>query len=93
VKRTTVMLDPDVYSRLRRIARRKRTTSSTLIRDAVARYVIEECDTTPAPLEGLIGMFDGPAEPLGAETEEIVAAVAAEKHAEPGRVALRRQRP
>ena len=75
MKRTTVMMDELTYEQLQVIARRKRTQSSKLIREAVTRYVVEENQASTSPLEPLIGMFDGPATDLGARTKEIFAEV------------------
>lgn len=80
MKRTTVMMDEETYARLQLIARRQRTTSSHLIREAVGRYVVEASAAERSPLDGLIGLCDGPAEALGSATEEIVAAAIAAKH-------------
>jgi len=83
MKRTTVMFDEQTYERLRQLARRRRTTSSLLIREAVEQYVVEQETSTVAdvsPLEGLIGMFDGPAADIGARAEETFAKYMSEKH-------------
>ena len=79
MKRTTVMFDEASYERLREIARRRRTTTSLLIREAVARYVAEEAQAEASTLEGLIGIFEGPATDLGARTEEVFAEIMDEK--------------
>lgn len=79
MKRTTVMMDELTYEQLQALARRKHTTTSLLIREAVARYVVAESTTEQSPLEDLIGLFEGPAEPLGERTEEIFAAAMDEK--------------
>jgi hypothetical protein len=79
MKRTTVMLDEHTYEQLREIARRRRTTSSGLIREALARYVADEGRGDVSPLAPLIGIFDGPATDVGARAEEIFAEHMAEK--------------
>jgi hypothetical protein len=73
------MMDELTYEQLRALARRKHTTTSLMIREAVARYVVAESGAEQSPLEDLIGMFDGPAQPLGERTEEILAEAMNEK--------------
>ncbi len=80
MKRTTVMFDEEIYARLQELARRQGTTTSLLIREAVGTYVAESGETEGSPMEALIGIFDGPAEPLGREAEEIFGEIVLAKH-------------
>lgn len=73
MKRTTLMIEEEVYARFRLLARRRGTTTSNVLRDALSAYIAQQSESEASPLEPLIGLFDGPAEPLGAETEAIVA--------------------
>jgi predicted DNA-binding protein len=92
MKRTTVMLDDENLARLHLIARRRGTTSSALIREAVGRYVAQAQESAASPLDSLIGVFDGPAEALGAATEEIVAEAVAAKRDRAGHDTRRNRR-
>lgn len=80
MKRTTVMFDEEMYARLQELARRRGTTTSLLIREAVGTYVAESGETKRSPMEALIGIFDGPAAPLGREAEEIFGEIVLAKH-------------
>lgn len=40
-KRTSIIIDEELLQRLQRLAKRRKTTSSKFIRDAVAQYVTE----------------------------------------------------
>lgn len=83
MKRTTVMLDEDVYARLKTLAQHKGVTGGAMIREAVAVYVAAGAGSDLSPLAPLIGLFDGPDEDLGAQVEDILWATMA-KGLEPG---------
>ncbi len=74
MKRTTVMLDEEVYARLKGLAQRKGVTSGRMIREAVAAYVVTEteqlADAEPCPLEPFIGMFEGQDDDMSERMEE-----------------------
>lgn len=57
MKRTTVMLDEEIIARLRDIARRRGTTSSWLIREAIGSYVAASGAAEGSPLVALTGLF------------------------------------
>jgi predicted transcriptional regulator len=50
MKRTTVMIDDLIYEQLRSLARRQGTTTSSVLREAVARYVVAESTRSEPPL-------------------------------------------
>lgn len=79
MKRTTVLFDEETYARLQEIARRKGTTASLLIREAVGTYVAESGELERSPMEALIGLFDGPEGDWASRTDELVAEAIAEK--------------
>ena len=57
MKRTTVMLDEEMVARLRDLARRRGTTSSLLIREAIGSYVAASGAAEGSPLAALTGLF------------------------------------
>ena len=75
MKRTSLLVEEETLARLAAIARRQGVPTSKVIREALGAYVVrQQAETGEAgPLDALIGLIDGPAEPLGARTEEIVA--------------------
>ncbi len=74
------MVDDLTYEQLRSLARRKGTTASNMIREALARYVVAETVDSESALVGLIGMLDGPAEALGERSEAVSAEVMDDKY-------------
>jgi len=75
MKRTSLLIEEETLARLAAIARRQGVPTSKVIREALGTYVVQrQAESGEAgPLDALIGLIDGPAEPLGARTEEIVA--------------------
>lgn len=58
MKRTTIMVDEELLYDLQEIARRQGESTSSVIREALASYVVEQRAMAPAenPLLGLIGL-------------------------------------
>ncbi len=58
MKRTTIMVEEDVLYDLQQIAQRQGESTSSVIREALASYVIRQHEMTPPPnpLLGLIGL-------------------------------------
>ncbi len=58
MKRTTIMVDEELLYDLQAIARRQGESMSSVIREALATYVVERQAMAPAenPLLGLIGL-------------------------------------
>lgn len=81
MKRTTVMFEEETYARLQEIARRKGTTTSLLIREAVGTYVAESGETQRSPMEALIGLFEGPEGDWASRADERFAEAIDEKFA------------
>jgi len=81
MKRTTVMFDEATYASLQEIARRKGTTSSLLIREAVGQYVASASQEEGSPLENLIGIFEGPGGEWASRADEAFGEIVLEKHA------------
>lgn len=78
MKRTTVMLDEEMYARLKSLARQRGATSGLMIREAVAAYVTAEVmkdqGGDDSPLAPLVGLFDLGAEDVAATMEEYLKA-------------------
>lgn len=81
MKRTTVMFEEETYARLQEIARRKGTTTSLLIREAVGTYVAASGEMQRSPMEALIGLFEGPEGDWASRADELVAEAIEEKFA------------
>ena len=79
MKRTTVMFDEEMYARLQELARRRGTTTSLLIREAVGTYVAESGETEGSPMEALIGMYAWSDGPWAADVEEECGRIVLEK--------------
>lgn len=93
MKRTTIMMDEETYERLKAIARRRGVTTSAAIREAVGGYVSAHLADSTHPLERLIGLVDGPEEPLAIQSGEIVAEAVEAKFGELGTDALSEAKP
>lgn len=58
MKRTTIMIEPDVLYDLQQLAQEQKVSTSQLIREALATYVIEQQKRNPVvnPLLALAGL-------------------------------------
>ncbi|MBX3030381.1 MAG: ribbon-helix-helix protein, CopG family [Chloroflexi bacterium] len=75
MQRITTNVDPDVYTRLEDLARRRHTSTARVIREALARYVTdEEAAQEPEPLPDWVGMLDGPGGAWAERDEEVLRA-------------------
>jgi predicted DNA-binding protein len=73
MKRTTIMLEEEAHLRLKMLAERRATTASHMIREAIESYLAsEEGRDRSGPLAALVGLFDGPPEPLSEQVHDIV---------------------
>jgi len=77
MKRTTILADERLLAEVTAVARQRRITTSRAIREALERYV-ESVQAEARPLPAVVGMFDGPAEALGQQADEILHAEWAE---------------
>ena len=58
MKRTTIMVEEDLLYDLQQIAKQQNRSASSVIREALAMYVVEQQEATPIenPLLGLAGL-------------------------------------
>ena len=58
MKRTTIMVEEDLLYDLQQIAKQQNKSASSVIREALAMYVVEQQEATPIenPLLGLAGL-------------------------------------
>ena len=68
MRRTSVLLDPQILTELERLARRSGVPTSHVIREAMERYVADaaEADTT---LPSFVGIVSGPGDVAGRDEE------------------------
>ena len=76
MRRTSLMMDEEVLARLSWIAQRKGETTSKVIREALAEYVVTHRPQGAGPLQGLIGLMEDEQEASLAENSEVLVAEA-----------------
>ena len=78
MKRTTFMLDDDLYASLQRLARERHKTIESILRDALARYLTgaedaeQESGARVRTLEPFIGMLEGGSPDLSVRAKDIL---------------------
>jgi hypothetical protein len=71
MRRTSVLLDPQLLAELERLARRSGRPTSHVIREAMERYVAEAGEGTTRELPSFVGIGSGPGD-VAAHDEEIL---------------------
>jgi predicted transcriptional regulator len=90
MKRITTSVDPATYASLEDLARQGGVSTSSLIREAMERYVSDrEQAAEPRPLPDWVGMLEGDGTPFAERDEALLDAwwpeeLEAERTTEPG---------
>jgi hypothetical protein len=73
MRRTSVLLDPQILIELERLARRSGVPTSHVIREAMERYVADAAATADPALPSFVGIVSGPGD-VARRDEEILRA-------------------
>ncbi len=69
MRRTSVLLDPQILTELERLARRSGVPTSHVIREAMERYVADAAEETDRELPSFVGIISGPGNVAGRDEE------------------------
>jgi hypothetical protein len=71
MKRTTVFLDSELIRRARRFARKEGKSFAQVVREAVAKYIVEE-PPAGTPVPGIAGKFASGRSDVSARVDELL---------------------